>query len=448
MPFGIARARRSVRAAAAVVLLALVLPTADASIEEVALPADARPLALAFAPDGKIWMTLDGPWAVGEFDPATENLTLHRLAAPPAPAASDEPGAPGDSLFALRRGPDGAWWTASQTNLHRVAPDGNATAFALPEPTFLAGDVAFADGKVLVALVTADAIAVFDPADGNWSLVPTPPRFGPLHFADEGGRLLVTGTYAGVVGVVDVAGGKVTVVSGGFSGPVGVAADEDVWVAEMGSSSVGRDASAGVEVGVDHFPTSPSPFYPSSGPSDVAVVDGKVWFVEHFADRIGLLDPVAGTLVEWMAPSAPGTNMQRIAVGPDGRVWFAEWSTSKLGWIDDDVAHTFPSLPQGVTVARGASVPVAVDTPVASTGSVVPGLTARATADGIVVNAAATTALGEHLLLVSKGTRPYLEGRYLTVTVTEAVPPPPAEAPGLALVAVLAAVALAARWRR
>lgn len=439
------------RAAAVVVLLALLSPAVAGSIEEVALAPDSHPLALAFAPDGALWVTLDGPWALGEVDTATGNVTLHPLAAPPAPPTSPEPGAPGDSLFSLRRGPDGAWWTASQTNLHRVPDEGNATAYRMPQATFLAGDVAFAGGKVIVALVTADALGVYEPARENWTLIPTPPRFGPLHFSEEAGKLYVTGTYAGQVAEVDVAARTVTPRgAAALSGPVGLDVQGPGYVAEMGTSSVARalDGAQGTFTDFEHYPTSPSPFYPSSGPSDVAVVEGKVWFVEHFADRIGLLDPAAGTLVEWMAPSAPGTNMQRIAVGPDGRLWFAEWSTSKLGWVRDDAAHAFPVVtPVSVTVVRGGTADLKSDAPVSSLGSVTPGLTARPVADGAVVTASADAPLGGHLLLVSKGTRAYLEGTYVKVIVTEAAPPP-ADAPAPTLALVLLALGLVARWRR
>lgn len=433
----------------------LVLPVAAAAVEEIALPPDSRPLALAFAPDGKLWVTLDGAWALGEFDPATSNLTVHPLAAPPAPGPEGQPqGAPGDSLFALRRGPDGAWWTASQTNLHRVGPDGNTSAWPLPRTTLLAGDVAFADGKVLVALVTADAIGVFDVVSETWTVLPTPTRFGPLHFASDEGGLLVSGTYAGTVAAVDLAGSTFPLVSGDLAGPVGIdASQEDVWAAEMGASSVARQANArdAPLADVARFPTSPSPFYPSSGPADVVVLDdGTVWLVEHFADRVGRLDPEAGTLVEWMMPSAPGTNMQRLAVGPDGRAWVAQWSTSKLAWIRDDGGHAFPALtPGSVTIEAGREATVASDRPVAAAGSATPGITARPTSDGVVVTVGATVAPGEHLVLVSAGQQPLLAGRYLHVTVVEpAAGAPPAQTPALAVATVLLVLACAARWRR
>lgn len=432
------------RVAAVVVLLALVLPTVAAAVDEVALPEGSHPLALAFAPDGKLWVTLDGPWALGEFDPATGNLTLHPLAAPKAREADPQTGAPGDSLFALRLGPDGAWWTASQTHLHRVDPGtGNASAWPLPEATQLAGDVAFAGGDVLVALVTADAVGVFTTATAAWTTVATAERFGPLHFTEvEASRVGVVGTYAGEVATLDLATRAfVGAAVDGLQGPVGVvAADATYTVAEMGSSSVARDG----EGPLVRYPTSPSPFYPSSGPSDVALVGGKVWFVEHFADRVGLLDPANGTLVEWMAPSAPGTNMQRLAVGPDGRAWFAEWSADRLGWVRDDVAHRFPvATPDRVTLAPGTEVDVKLDVPVASVGSVTPGLTGRATSDGVKITASPDAATGQYLLLASTGARPYLEGRYVPVTIQVIV-----EDPSLGVLAVLAAVVLVARWRR
>lgn len=439
------------RPAATLVLLVLAVPPAAADIGEVDLPEGAR-LPLSVAADGDVlWVTLDGTWALGAYDTRGGNWTLHPLAAPPAsplPAPGEPVTAPGDSLFALRKGPDGAWWTASQTHLHRVPVEGNATALPLPGATQLAGDVAFLDGKVLVALVTADAIAVVDPATGNASAFATPPRFGPLGFVEDDEGLLVTGTYDGALARVDLEGRRVVPVVGrALLGPVEAAlSGSRAYVAEMGASSVASADLAAADGALVRWTTSPSPYYPSSGPSDVLVADGDVWFVEHFADRLAKLDPAEGTLVEWEVPSAPGSNVQHLARTADGRVWAAEWAKDKLVWVRDVGVPEPPQVAAVVHVLAGNVSEVPVLGRVASVATDAPALRLQPSAEGFAVDAT-EAAPGEYRVLVSGGSRALLVGRYATLVVDPA-PEEPAPTPGAGVAAALLALALVAGRKR
>lgn len=402
------------RAFAVLLLLPLVVGVAAAGIEERPLRAGSGPLALAFDEDGMLWVTLDRAWAVGRYDPASGNLTEHPLT---VDRRSET-----DELSGIHVAAD-AVWTASATHLHRVdRATGNVTSYELPTPTDIAGDVIEVGGRVYVAGVTSDKVSVFDPVNESFTEVAAAGRSGPLGFVERSGAAYVSLTYSGAVARVGADGLSVETPGSTVRGPVGLAWDgEAVWVAEMGSSSVARLTPATGDV--ERWPTSPSPFYVISGPSDVLVDGGKVWFAEHFADRIGLLDPEAGTLVEWMAPSAPGANLQRVALAPDGNVWFAEWSKDRLGFVTPGVsAAMFPSVPVEIGVPNGtvgrAQVP-GVSSAASESAALKVGVEA-----GEVALDARGAAPGAYRVLVSVGDGRLLHGRYVTVTVTEPVVPP------------------------
>lgn len=426
--------------ALALVALLPVAGLAEAAITEVALPAEAKqPLAVLADASGKIWVTLDETWAVGRFDPATQRLDIARLGTQKA--------GQGDSLIALAIGPDGAVWTGSAAYLHRVEPSNmTVRSFALPAPSQLGGGVAVdAAGKVWYASVTNDRLFGLDPSTGKMDNYATPQAFGPLHFDRAPSGLIVSGTYADTYAKVDTATGRVTAGRAGLlDSPVGVGHDAtSLWFAEMGGSSVSRvDPGTGA---AERFPTTPSPYYPVSGPSSVLVGrDGAVWFVEHFADRISRLDVANRTLHELEVPSSPGTNMQHLAEAPDGAIWFAEWSTHKLGQVAYEPRSPAFTVPERITVARGATQRLAVALPGdPAFGSPDANLTARYEAGAVVLDATKAAPGVYNVLVSSKFAPKEWLGRYVTVTVEDA--PKGAPAPEAALV-LLALVALA--WRR
>lgn len=411
---------------------------AQAAVEEVALPSEAKtPLGLAFDRDGKLWLTLDGTWAVGRYDTATGRLDLARITTPKA----DER----DQLLDLAFAPDGGVWTGSSSHLHRVDP-ANMTvrSFPLPKTSMLSGGVYIApDGGVWYAVVTQDVLVRLDPATGQFTEHATPFKpFGPLHMEQGPAGAFLTATYGDTYATLDPAARSITAGPGDIlDAPVGLTHHDGVlWVAEMGWNTVARvDLAAGT---AEHFPTSPSPYFQISGPSDVLVArDGSVWFIEHFADKIARLDYAQRTLHEWEVPSAPGTNIQYLAEAPDGTIWTPEWSAHKLARIRDDGREAAFTLPGPVTVQRGATqrVPVTLQGEVIVNG---PEMNLTATWDGSAVVIDATKAKpGSYNLLVAQKQGKENLGRFLAVQVVE--PAKSAPGPEAALVALLA---LGAAW--
>lgn len=417
-------------------LLGAVELAAASRFVEIPLPGNAtKPLALAFDPQGQLWFTLDGSWAIGRYTPANASWSLVPLAAPKAEE--------NDSLWALRFGPDGSLWTGSQTHVHRVYPANlTAAAYKLPTRTLLTGDVHVAGpNAVWLALTASDRIVRLDPATGATTDIRSPPAgdrgFGPLQFHAAGPTVYLTGTYAGAYATFNPTTGAQTAgPTGLLAGPVGLTDQGGrLWIAEMGGDTVARvDPKTGAR---ERFPTTPSPYYEISGPSDVAIgPDGAVWFIEHFADRIARLDPEARTLHEIEVPSAPGTNVQRLAFATNGTLWFAEWSKHRIGFLEyQRVEPSFGPLAP-VTVAAGKTGRVSVQAPgslVAGTGEA--NLTARVEGGDVVVDAT-KAAPGTYNVLVSSRSGKEWLGRYVAVTVKGGDSPGPDVIVLLALVAV------------
>lgn len=421
--------------------LLLQLPTSQAAAEEFELPAGWNaPTHLAFDSGGRLWVTLDDTWALGRYDSTTRTGALFRL-----PVDKPDPEA---SMGNVLPAPDGTVWVGTPTHLLHLFPQ-NASfgVYELPVPTQLGGDLFLAgDGSVWYALVDADRLVRLDPATGateNFAMPNQP--FGPLEFepTPEGGFYL-TGTYANTYAKYTPSTSSLELGLAQVQGPVGIDAQEGkLWIAEMGGNTVARvDPKTGAR---ERYPTSPSPYYPLSGPAGLlAQPDGSVWFVQHFADRIARLDPANRTLHEYEVPSAPGTNVQFLAQGPDGAFWFAEHSKHRIGRVTFG-GEAAPEGPVDLTLKPGDRVDIALsptDSPWVALG---PDDALNATIEeNRLVLRAGREATGSYNVLLAKAGDGVNVGRYMRVTIQAAnetsLPALPIALAVLALASVL--------WRR
>jgi len=106
-----------------------------------------------------------------------------------------------------------------------------------------------------------------------------------------------------------------------------------VWFTERNGDRIGRlDPSAGSDAAVQ---ASVSEFVVSgvgSRPTGITCVpDGNVWFTETGSDQIGRIT-TAGVVVEFTVPGA-GSGPTGIASGPDGALWFTEAGSAEVGRI-------------------------------------------------------------------------------------------------------------------
>jgi virginiamycin B lyase len=70
---------------------------------------------------------------------------------------------------------------------------------------------------------------------------------------------------------------------------------------------------------------------PHTGPAGMtAGLDGHLWFVENFGNRLGEFDARTGTFTEYPIPSRNSSPV-RITADAYGNLWFTEANTNKIG---------------------------------------------------------------------------------------------------------------------
>ncbi|MGI8562635.1 MAG: Vgb family protein [Candidatus Dormibacter sp.] len=122
--------------------------------------------------------------------------------------------------------------------------------------------------------------------------------------------------------------GQVTEIALGGShlDPIGltVGPDQALWVAELSGDRIDRVALDGT---VGHHPVSRG----VGAQGIVAAADGKLWFTESRASRVGRLDPASGQVQEDAV--ATGAWPDQIAAGQDGSVWVSEYNSDRMGRV-------------------------------------------------------------------------------------------------------------------
>jgi virginiamycin B lyase len=255
------------------------------------------PTALAVAPDGSVWFTIEFSDAIAVFrNGRIERLRKGSQNLEPLGLAVDTAG--------------DAWYTdASRRAIARISPDGSIQSFPLSTPIVRLGRLAVApDGAVWFADVTTAS---------------------------------VTRLQRGVFMRHDVGSLRAT--------PYGVAVDArgTVWTTLQGADKLARITPDGQITAFD-APTR------SGGLGDVTVDQrGAVWFLELQANKIGRY--AEGRFTEFAIPT-PSAGLMTLAAAPDGSVWFTELRAGKLGRLRDGRVAEF-RLPR----AGGRPFGVAVD---------------------------------------------------------------------------------------
>lgn len=117
----------------------------------------------------------------------------------------------------------------------------------------------------------------------------------------------------------------------GGSQPTGIVSgpDGNLWVAEVAGSRIARVTPGGT---VTEF-TLPA----GREPTELASLGGAIYFTERAGNRIGRINPAAGTdpmiqasIAEFTVPGA-GSAPTGIAAGSDGAVWFTETAANEIG---------------------------------------------------------------------------------------------------------------------
>lgn len=242
-------------------------------IEYPMLRANDIPTAVAAAPDGAVWFTIEfsdaiGLWRHGKIErlaKGTQNLEPIGLA-----AAAD----------------GSAWYTdATVRAIAHMSQSGAIATFPLSTPIAKLGRLAVApDGAVWFTESTASSITRLK--DGVFT------------------RYIVEPVRGGPYGVA-------------------VGADGTVWATLQSANTLVRITPEGTMTELE-VPTH------ASVPTDIAVApDGTVWFLEFRANKIGRY--AHGQFTEFPVPGDEKAGLTGLAVAPDGAVWFGMLRAHSLG---------------------------------------------------------------------------------------------------------------------
>ena len=260
------------------------------------------PAAIAVAPDGAVWFTIEMSDALG----VHRHGKIERL-------SKQTPNL--ESLGLDVDADGGAWYTdASARAVARMAADGSIRAFPLTTPIVRLGRLAVAPDRA-VWFADATTASVTRLKDGVFT----------RHVSRSSGAV-----------------------------PWGVAVDArgTVWATLPNVNRLARIAGDGQVTEFD-VPTR------GSGLGDVAVdASGAVWFLEQQANRIGRF--ADGRFSEF-AIATPSPGLTALAVAPDGAVWFSELRSGRLGRLRDGRVTEFrlprpDARPFGVAVDRANNV--------------------------------------------------------------------------------------------
>ncbi|MHB8565471.1 MAG: Vgb family protein [Nitrososphaerales archaeon] len=167
----------------------------------------------------------------------------------------------------------------------------------------------------------------------------TPPtsNSGPAEMTLNGSTLWITETYASQIATFNINTHsfqefKPTV---SLNSPIGIVlgGSGDVWISEHGGSSIVEYNPANSTW--KKFPTSPPSLsgYDRSAPATLAIDNnGILWFVEHYSNEVGRLNPQTDQMNEFVIPTL-GAYSVLNAVDSSGNFWFTQFSANQIGEI-------------------------------------------------------------------------------------------------------------------
>ena len=278
---------------------------------------DDIPVAIAAAPDGSIWFTLESADAIGRL----RNGRFERVT---KPAESIEP------LGLAVDAHGGAWYTeAPRKAIGHASAEGMVDTVPLGTPVARLGRLAVApDGAVWFAESTVmSATRLKDGRLTRHILAGLAPKI-PADAAPFGIALAPDGAVWVTLPAANkllrfVPGGEATVFDvptrqSGL-GDIAVAADGTVYFIETSANKIGRISGGRIE----EFPV-PTPI---AGLTALTVApDGSAWFTELRGHRLGRLHGT--TITEFELPRSDARPFG-IAADRDGKIWYADLS----GWI-------------------------------------------------------------------------------------------------------------------
>ena len=114
-------------------------------------------------------------------------------------------------------------------------------------------------------------------------------------------------------------------------------ADGIAWIAQHGPSNIVSYNFTSGRWTV--WPTSTVGYSTSTLPYFVEASGGKVWFNEHYGNRIGVIDPASRSLTEYSEADPPVSNLTEVhndltIATADGGLWFTSATGNYVGFVD------------------------------------------------------------------------------------------------------------------
>jgi virginiamycin B lyase len=255
--------------------------------------------------DGCVWATDQAGSQLVAVDPATGRISTIKVSA-------------GSFPYTMTVGPDNSLWFTELLASKLARVDNRLNLHEYPTPDLgTPGQVAFANSSLGYYVDTGN-IGITKP--GIYSF--DPDNFSPV--------------------LIDASVTKLVI-------PTSLALSNDgVWVAQHGTSELAYYRFGGSSL--MQFPTTPVNYVKTTLPYFVAANGSLVWFNEHYANRIGVIDTQRNLLTEYSLSNPPANSTTQIdnaltfALGRN-RVWFTELTAGYVGYIDTTYEPSFTFQP-------------------------------------------------------------------------------------------------------
>lgn len=179
---------------------------------------------------------------------------------------------------------------------------------------------------------------------------------GPISLAfDEKGSLWLTLAYSNSVLIIDVTNisdtilniSEITLPNPDFFSPFGIAILKDSKGVEkliLSDHSSSRIIVSELDSSLKTYTslwTSQNTLYPQTLPSQIDLDEsGNIYFVQHGGNKISKIDKL-GTITEYDIPTGPLSTTVYLDASKDGKVWFTEVLANKIGYLDTSISVPF-----------------------------------------------------------------------------------------------------------
>ncbi len=336
-------------------------PNSSSPVKQYLLPSpNSYPNAIVYGPNQALWFVQFNSGQIGELflvNSTIREFNITENGANPASLAVD---GSGNVWFTDQKIPS-IWEYKPALNTFRqynTTVQNSTPVFVLPDTS----------NHVWYTDTTANYIGDLAPATGTIARYSLPTsNSGPAELAFQNGTsyLWITESFTNKIARFDTSTNSFQEFVPPFSmlSPVGLGFDDkqDLWISEHRGSSVIELVSSNSTW--RKYPTSQPASLDLTAPATITLDKaGRVWFVEHFSNKVGRLDPQTRVINEFGIPATGPVYSLRSAVDPSGNFWFTEGYDNKIGMIqyNSTPAVLSSSVLSPISVSSGQSVNSAI----------------------------------------------------------------------------------------